>query len=80
MTQRVRRLVLVRHGETVGESSIRYFGSTDVVLSAAGCRQMEQVRTALGGEMFDAVYTSALQRAIRAARIISPEIPPQIVA
>jgi broad specificity phosphatase PhoE len=80
MTQRVRRLVLVRHGETVGQSSIRYFGSTDVDLSLAGFRQMEQVRTALAGEVFEAVYTSMLQRTIRAARIISPQIPPQIVA
>lgn len=80
MTQRLRKLVLVRHGETVGQSSIRYFGSTDVALSVAGHRQMEQVRAALEGEMFEAVYTSKLQRAISAARIISPQVPLQMVA
>ncbi len=80
MTQRLRRVVMVRHGETVGRSSIRYFGSTDVRLSQVGCRQMEQVRTALQEEAFGAVYTSTLQRTIAAARIIAPEVPPQALA
>ena len=65
----IRRLVLVRHGETAGQSSIRYYGATDLALSESGCRQMERVRAALAGEEFDAVYTSELQRTITAARI-----------
>ncbi len=80
MTQCLRKMVLVRHGETVGQSSIRYFGSTDVRLSPLGCRQMEQVRAALQEEAFGAVYTSTLQRTITAARIIAPEVPPQALA
>lgn len=72
-----RRLILVRHGETVGESSIRYFGVTDVPLSDTGCRQMEQVRAALQDECFEAVYTSRLQRTIAAAGIIAPRLHPQ---
>jgi len=78
-TQRVRRLVLVRHGETEGQSSIRYFGRTDVPLSVVGRAQMERVRTALQDEVFDAVYTSALQRAVAAAQIIVPALSPQLV-
>ena len=74
-----RRLVLVRHGETVGQSSIRYYGATDLALSAEGEEQMRRVRVALAGETFEAVYTSALQRTITAARIIAPEVPAQIV-
>ena len=34
------RLILVRHGETEGESSIRYHGRTDVALSELGRAQM----------------------------------------
>src|SRR5208282_5591650 len=34
------RLILVRHGETEGESSIRYHGRTDVALSELGRTQM----------------------------------------
>jgi broad specificity phosphatase PhoE len=80
MTHRVRRVVLVRHGETVGQSSIRYFGATDLALSDEGREQMELVRTALAAEVFDAVYTSRLQRTIAAARIIAPVLSPQAVA
>ncbi len=75
-----RRLILVRHGETVGESSIRYFGVTDVPLSDTGCRQMEEVRETLQGECFEAVYTSRLQRTIAAARIIAPQLHAQPLA
>ena len=63
-TPGARRFVLVRHGETVGQSSIRYFGATDLPLSESGRRQMERVRVALAGESFDAAYTSELQRTI----------------
>jgi broad specificity phosphatase PhoE len=80
MSQRLRRLVLVRHGETVGQSSVRYFGITDVPLSDAGCRQMERVRAALAAEVFDAVYTSGLQRTIAAAGIIAPALGAQPVS
>lgn len=76
----VRRLVLVRHGETVGQSSIRYYGATDVGLSDSGRRQMARVRDALAGESFDAVYTSALQRTVAAARIVAPALAPQPLA
>ena len=41
------QLVLVRHGETEGESSIRYHGRNDVALSALGRAQM------LGGSKRD---------------------------
>jgi broad specificity phosphatase PhoE len=65
------RLILVRHGETEGQSSIRYHGRTDVPLSALGRQQMERVRAALNGETFAGVYASELSRAVEAAAIIS---------
>jgi len=77
---RLSRLVLVRHGETVGQSSVRYYGATDVALSDSGRAQMARVRAALVGECFDAVYTSKLQRTLAAARIIVPDLPPRPVA
>lgn len=72
---RLCHLVLVRHGETEGESSVRYHGANDVALSRLGCEQMRRVAAALADTSFDAVYTSALQRTVAAARIIAPEIP-----
>lgn len=77
---RLRHLVLVRHGETVGESSIRYHGRNDVALSETGCEQMRRVATALAETTFDAIYTSELQRTVQAARIIAPDAPAQAVA
>jgi phosphoserine phosphatase len=69
------RMFLVRHGETEGESSIRYHGRTDVPLSALGRAQMERVRVALGAQRFAAVYASALRRAVEGARIIGGGTP-----
>ena len=52
--------------ETSGESSIRYYGSTDVPLSSLGEAQMRRVGQALAHERFDAVLSSRLRRARRA--------------
>jgi broad specificity phosphatase PhoE len=40
----VTTLLLVRHGETVGNSRIRYFGRTDLELSPLGRAQMAAAR------------------------------------
>ena len=57
------RIVLVRHGETVGQSSIRYYGATAVALSARGREQVREAALALPGAAFDLVLTSPLSRA-----------------
>jgi broad specificity phosphatase PhoE len=70
-------LVLVRHGETVGNSSIRYYGRTDLALSEAGRRQMRAAREWLavrhGVSRFAPVFTSPLVRAAEGARLIGGE-------
>jgi broad specificity phosphatase PhoE len=65
------RLLLVRHGETAGQSSIRYYGSTDVPLSRLGEEQMRRAGAALAGERFAAVYTSRLRRARLGAALVT---------
>jgi broad specificity phosphatase PhoE len=69
-------LWLVRHGETVGGSSTRLYGSTDLALSDVGRRQMECVRAAVGDLVFDRVIISPLQRSREAASIIHPRAQP----
>jgi broad specificity phosphatase PhoE len=64
------RLTLVRHGETEGQSSIRYHGRSDVPLSPLGRSQMERARAALNGRRFAGVFASRLSRAVEAAGII----------
>jgi broad specificity phosphatase PhoE len=75
--RRPRRLFLVRHGETEGESSIRYHGRNDVALSDLGRAQMLAARQHLISireiETFARVFTSPLVRATEGARIISGE-------
>jgi broad specificity phosphatase PhoE len=74
-------LWLVRHGETVGGSSTRLYGATDLALSDVGRRQMECVRGAVAGIAFDRVVTSPLRRSREGAAIVHPrpEPPPAIV-
>ncbi|HVA39739.1 MAG TPA: histidine phosphatase family protein [Candidatus Binataceae bacterium] len=71
------RLVMVRHGETVGNSSIRYYGRTDVALSELGRRQMRAAREWLAARYresrFAPVFTSPLRRAAEGARLIAGE-------
>jgi len=75
---RAARLFLVRHGETEGESSIRYHGITDVPLSELGREQMRRAAGAIvarrGGVKFGKVFSSPLIRASEGARIIAGKL------
>lgn len=76
---RCTRLILVRHGETIGNSRIRYYGRTDVALSDLGRDQMHAVREALrdrfGALGFNPVFASPLSRAREGAVIITGSRP-----
>ena len=73
MAERLERLILVRHGETEGQSSIRYFGATDVPLSDLGREQVRRARERIAGEAFEVVFASSLSRASESARILAPD-------
>jgi broad specificity phosphatase PhoE len=75
---RLRRIVLVRHGETDGESSTRFHGASDVPLSAEGEAQMREVKARLGSAHFDRVVASPLARSWRGAQILAGDAPIQI--
>ncbi len=67
-------LVLVRHGETAGNSSVRYHGHTDVPLSEAGRAQMRAARGALQHRFSGRpapVFASPLSRAVESARLLT---------
>jgi broad specificity phosphatase PhoE len=68
------KFFLVRHGETEGESSIRYHGRTDVPLSEPGREHMRLAARAIAarrsGRIFARVFSSPLCRAFEGARII----------
>jgi len=70
-------LILLRHGETAGQSSIRFYGSTDIALSELGEKQMSHAGEALSELTFKTVITSPLRRSRDSASIVldgrSPE-------
>jgi broad specificity phosphatase PhoE len=77
-----RRLLLIRHGETVWNHEHRFTTRTDVPLSDDG---MEQARTAaqtLSAIAIDRIYSSPLQRARVTAEMIAARQPsrPVVVA
>ena len=65
------RLLLVRHGDTELNSAERYWGASDVTLSAVGLGQAERLRNRLATERIDAVYSSDLKRALVTAETIA---------
>jgi broad specificity phosphatase PhoE len=75
-----RSLYLVRHGETVGESSVRFFGRTDMALSDTGRQQVRSLVPLLRHVMFQAVVHSPLSRARESAEILSAQLlqPPAV--
>jgi len=72
------RIVLVRHGETVGQSRIRFFGSTDIPLSEEGRAQARAARLAIPGVGYDRILSSPLSRARQTAMIIARGRPIQL--
>ncbi len=65
------RLLMVRHGETELNSALRYWGRSDVKLSALGLSQAERVRDRLACEKIDAIYSSSMVRARVTAEIVA---------
>jgi broad specificity phosphatase PhoE len=66
-----RQILLIRHGETNGASSIRYFGSTDVDLSEEGRAQMATLGARLAARRVDLWVASNLRRSWQAAGIVA---------
>ncbi len=68
-------LSLVRYGATAWNEGGRWQGWTDVPLGPLGEQQARALAEVLRGELFDAVYSSDLQRAVQTARIALPGQP-----
>lgn len=77
-----RRLWLVRHGETEGQSSVRFHGRNDVRLSDEGRAQIRALAPWLHGVAFARVVHSPLQRAAETARMLAAAcgLPPELLA
>jgi broad specificity phosphatase PhoE len=72
---RLRRVVMVRHGETVGDSSVRFHGRGDPALSDEGRDHVRAAAAGLRRECFDVVVASPLRRSWESARILAGRAP-----
>jgi broad specificity phosphatase PhoE len=70
----------VRHGETELQSSLRYWGKTNVALGPIGLHQAEQLRDRLAMEQINFIYSSELKRAADTADIIAARHNLKVIA
>jgi broad specificity phosphatase PhoE len=75
----LRRIVMIRHGETVGNSRVRLHGANDLHLSEAGRAQMRAAAKRLRQEVFDLVAASPLRRSWQSAAVIAPDACVQLI-
>lgn len=75
----LRRLVLIRHGNTVGNSHERFHGSGDVALSDEGRRKMQAAGQMLRREVFELVVASPLRRSWEAAALVAGGAPVRLL-
>ena len=72
----MRKLVLLRHGQSAWNLENRFTGWTDVGLTEQGGEEAHSAGQLLreGGYVFDAAYTSVLRRAIKTLWIVLEEL------
>jgi 2,3-bisphosphoglycerate-dependent phosphoglycerate mutase len=72
----VKKLVLLRHGESLWNKENRFTGWTDVDLSEKGIAEAKKAGEALKKEgfVFDLAFTSVLKRAVRTLWIVLDEM------
>ena len=71
MRKAERTLVLIRHGQTDWNVEERFQGKINVAMNAVGRRQAANLKSYLGGALFDRVYSSPLGRAFETAQLIT---------
>jgi 2,3-bisphosphoglycerate-dependent phosphoglycerate mutase len=72
----MKKIVLLRHGESIWNKENRFTGWTDVDLSTQGVDEAQRAGRLLQEEgfVFDVAYTSLLKRAIRTLYIVQGEM------
>ncbi len=63
----VTKIILVRHGQSLGNATGQFLGHTDIDLSELGYKQAECTAEHLSSEHIDVIYSSDLMRALNTA-------------
>lgn len=69
----MKRLILIRHGETDWSKENKYLGTAEIPLNQKGIEQAKAIAQALKREVLNTVYSSILSRAMVTAEIIAKE-------
>ena len=69
----MKKLILVRHGETDYTLERKYCGHENIALNAAGIKQAKRLRSKLKGLKIDTLYSSDLKRALQTAKFAFPK-------
>ncbi|MCH4239014.1 MAG: histidine phosphatase family protein [Oscillospiraceae bacterium] len=72
-------ICLIRHGLTAGNMEGRYIGSTDLPLCSEGEKLLQQQKDEHPYPQVDMCYSSPMLRCLQTAKILYPELTPQIV-
>lgn len=75
----LRRIVLLRHGNTVGNSHERFHGSGDPALSDEGRAQLRAAGRGLATEVFELVVASPLRRSWEGAALLADGHPVRLL-
>ena len=67
----MKKLILVRHGETTMNLQKLYYGFLDADLTEKGIEQVKSAREILKNMDYDEIYSSDLKRAYKTAEIIN---------
>lgn len=70
------RIYLIRHGSTSGNLEHRYVGTTDEELTADAVQKLRLLRAYY--PVPDCVFASPLKRCVQTARILFPELQPEL--
>jgi alpha-ribazole phosphatase len=69
----MRKIWIIRHGQTDLNVSGVFFGTTDVSLNEAGWKQAALLKDRMPETSFDLIFSSPLERAVQTARIVCPD-------
>lgn len=72
-------LILIRHGESLGNMVNKYLGHTNLDLSPTGYRQAELAKEYLKTIKIDAIYSSDLLRAYNTAKPVADALGVEII-
>ncbi|NQU95018.1 MAG: alpha-ribazole phosphatase [Candidatus Omnitrophica bacterium] len=70
----MKKLILIRHGETDYTTQRKYCGHENIPLNAQGIKQAKRLRSRLKNIQIDAIYSSDLLRAFETAKLVFPDM------